>query len=153
MEFSLVYLHLEPLVHSHRDYENNNSSFGEVRLIGIDLVDGQQRQQTLGGTTVVRMSDLPLGPFAPPELAKLSNTKVAAAALWKGYHIVLKGIPCEIVHVWRTDRWCPEVDRRNKIRVVGREVFTGRELESELDMTAILTVGRFGMDVGACKLH
>lgn len=56
---------------------------------------------TIDGDRLITTSDLSVGPLVPPELQKLATTKVIAAALREGYHMVLIGYPCKITQVNR----------------------------------------------------
>ena len=103
---------------------------------------------TVDGDRLITTSDLPVGPFVPPELQKLATTKVTAAALREEDHMVLTGYPCKITQVNR------RISTRGEagpgcVTVAGKDYFTGDEHEEEFGIRDMVVVNRYRIDAGA----
>ena len=128
----------------------------EVRVIGVDLETGDKVGATLGEETMVSIASKPVGEFVPRSLLGLGVARAAAASVMEGYHMVIEGRACKIVCVNYPERPCEEHCWR-RVRVVGMDslssttdsrVFRG----IDVDMDSMVTVGRHGIDPGACDV-
>ncbi|KAK3170249.1 hypothetical protein OEA41_009636 [Lepraria neglecta] len=103
---------------------------------------------TVDGDRLITTSDLPVRPFVPPELQKLSTTKVTAAALREGYHMVLTDYPCKIIQVNRRISTQGEAGP-GCVTVAGKASFTGDEHEEEFRIRDMVVVIKYRIDAGA----
>lgn len=112
----------------------------QVWVSGIDIVDGKFGTGIYEAKRLVTMCNLPLGPLMPRQLLKMAPTEVTAAALSEGYHVVIQGHACTITYSQRLE---------STMKVVGRVLYTRKELEIEPGMTILVRIGRHGIDAGA----
>jgi len=96
------------------------------------------------------MSDAPVGPFTPPALLLTAPTSAVAAAVWKGYYVVLGGRAVRVEKVVKADRCAGEGEGVSyQVLVVGRRVGGGERVEGWFGVGEGVQVGRLGVDAGA----
>ncbi len=128
----------------------------EMNVVGIDLETGKNVEATLVEGTMVPIASKPLERFVPKSLLGLGVARVAAASLVEGYHMVIEGRACKVVYVKYPERPCEECCWR-RVRVVGMDVLSSTKDSTvlrgvDVDMDSMVTVGRYGIDPGACDL-